>query len=128
MNIVAPEPSTLVLDVISFLFYELRAALVGGVGVGLLLGALYFLGFLVYISRLPKDDRRYKQEAHLLEAEKLLRYVILIFCIVTLNVLFCLYFDFGRKCTKVGVLIWLGVGAFHVAKHLRGKQLEKVKN
>ena len=66
MNINISETSTLFTDTLIFLFYELRAALVGGVGIGLFLGAIYFFGYLIHLSRLPKDDRKYKQQSHLL--------------------------------------------------------------
>ena len=127
MNIVPAETSSQLLDAFIFLFYELRAVVVGVIGVGLFIGALYFFGFLIHLSRLPRDDKMYKQQAHLLEPENLLRYIILIVSIVTLNVLFFLYFEFGQKCTKAGAIIWLITGGFYIYKSLSKSDLQKAK-
>ena len=89
---VAPEDSFALPATLLWAFYELRACAVGAVTVGLFLAALYFLYYLVRLSRLPLDSREYKQQSHLLAPEALLRYIVVIASILLLNVLFGLYF------------------------------------
>lgn len=97
--------------------------LVGTVAVGLFMGALYFLWYLVRLSRLPSAEREYKQNRHHLEPETLLRYVILIACLILLNVLFYTYFEFGRESVHVGVVMWVlyAVGAKLVKPLLKSR-------
>jgi len=51
-----------------------------------------------------------------LETEKLLRYVILIFCLLLINVLFYSYFEFGRESIHTGVVLWLLYGSYRLSR------------
>lgn len=53
---------------------------------------------------------------HHLEAETLLRYVILIACLIIINILFYSYFDFGRESIHAGILVWIVYGLWHKFK------------
>lgn len=104
-----------------------RAMIVGAVAVGLFLGALYFLYYLVRLSRLDHSSREFRQQQHHLETEKLLRYVILIFCLLLLNVLFYSFFEFGRQSIHTGIGMWLTYGGYWLAStYLRKEQVKKV--
>lgn len=83
-----------------------KHTILGILGVGLLIAALYFAFYLLRLSRLPKKSREYRQLSYHLETETLLRYVITISCLILLNILVYVYIEAGRKCFHIGVAIW----------------------
>lgn len=42
-----------------------------------------------------------------LESETFLRYIITIVCLITLNILFYVFFDLGKVCSHIGVALWV---------------------
>jgi len=57
----------------------------------------------------------------------LLRYVILIFCLLLLNVLFYSYFEFGRHSIHTGVLLWLLYGGCRLTLgYIKKEEVKKV--
>lgn len=93
-----------------------KHTLLGTVGVGLLIAALYSAFYLLRLSRLPKQSREYRQLSYHLESETLLRYVITIACLVLLNILVYVYIEAGRTCFHIGVAVW---GAYFLVSWLR---------
>ncbi len=57
-----------------------------------------------------------------MEVEKLLRYVILIACLLVLNVLFYIFLEFGRKSVHTGLLLWLMYGGYRLSKQYLQKR------
>lgn len=83
-----------------------RNAAIGTVSVGLVMGACLLAHFLFRLSRLPKACREYRERSYHLESETLLRYVITILCLITLNILFYTFFELGKTCTHIGIVSW----------------------
>lgn len=83
-----------------------RNAVIGTVSVGLVMGACLLAHFLFRLSRLPKACREYRERSYHLESETLLRYVITILCLITLNILFYTFFELGKTCTHIGIVSW----------------------
>ena len=93
-----------------------RNIIVGVASVGLFIGAVYFSFYLIRLSKLPKKSREYRELSYHMESETLLRYAITISCLIILNILFYSFFDMGRACTHIGVIIWSAYLAFYYAR------------
>ena len=91
-----------ILDILT----HVRNVVVGIASVGLFIGAIFFTFYLIRLSRLPKKSRQYRELSYHMESETLLRYAISIGCLIILNILFYTFFEMGRRCTHIGVVIW----------------------
>ena len=101
-----------ILDILT----HLRNLFMGVVSVGLFIGAIFFTFYLIRLSRLPKKSREYRSLSYHMQSETLLRYAISIACLIILNILFYTFFDMGKRCTHIGVVIWSLYWVFTVVR------------
>ena len=84
----------------------LRNLVLGTASVGLFIGAFKFTFYLIRLSRLPKKSREYRELSYHMDGETLVRYAISISCLIIINILFYSFFELGRSCTHIGIVVW----------------------
>ena len=110
--------------------YFVRKCAVGTVSFGLFMGAFYFMHYLYRLNQLDRNSREFRWQSEHMMPETLIRYAITIACMIILNLLFYVYFDFGKECTHAGIVIWLIYfavkGLLNLIRTLRRGNYQKV--